>query len=91
MLWNEVRPPENTARVRVYDLRHRYATTIMMKWLENGEDLYTCLPYLSAYMGHANFSDTAYYIHLLPEKLVRSESIDWERFSHLVPEVQENE
>lgn len=91
MLWNEVRPPKNTARVRVYDLRHRYATTIMMKWLENGDDLYTCLPYLSAYMGHANFSDTAYYIHLLPEKLVRSKSIDWERFSHLVPEVQENE
>lgn len=91
MLWNKVRMPENAARVRVYDLRHRYATTVMMKWLENDEDLYTCLPYLSAYMGHAEFSDTAYYIHLLPEKLVRSKSIDWGRFSLLVPEVQENE
>ena len=30
-LWEEVKDPSNTARVRVYDLRHRFATTLMMK------------------------------------------------------------
>lgn len=86
-LWNSIKPLENTHKVRVYDLRHRYATAIMMKWFEEGNDLYAMLPYLSAYMGHAKFSDTAYYIHLLPEKLVHTASIDWPHFSSLIPEV----
>ena len=75
----------------VYDLRHRYATTMLVKWLNEGADLNAKLPYLSAYMGHTNFSDTAYYIHLLPENLVRSAAIDWSRFSDLIPEVAEDE
>lgn len=90
-LWNEVKAPSNTSRVRVYDLRHRWATTVMMKFLDAGEDLYAVLPYLSAYMGHACFEDTAYYIHLLPERLVKSSSIDWARFVSLIPEVSEDE
>lgn len=75
----------------VYSLRHRYATTMLMKWLDEGAELGSKLPYLSAYMGHAHFSDTAYYIHLLPEKLVRSAAIDWSRFSDLIPEVAKDE
>ena len=48
-------------------------------------------PFLSTYMGHTHFSDTAYYIHLLPENLIRSAAIDWEHFSDLIPEVNEDE
>jgi integrase len=59
----------------------------MMKWLDENADLHAMLPYLSTYMGHTNFSDTAYYIHLLPENLVRSAAVDWDRFSGLIPEV----
>jgi len=73
---------------RVYDLRHNYATRTMMKWLDDGRDLYTMLPYLSTYMGHYDFSQTAYYIHLLPERLTQSKAIDWNRFSELIPEVK---
>ena len=51
------------------------------------EDLYVLLPYLSAYMGHAHLEDTAYYIHLLPEKLRKSSTIDWTVFERLLPEV----
>lgn len=43
------------------------------------------------YMGHTNFSDTAYYIHLLPENLIRSSAIDWAHFSDLIPEVDGDE
>ena len=74
---------------RVSDLRHNYATRRFMKWLEEGRNLYAMLPYLSTYIGHYDFSQTSYYIHLLPERLVHSEAIDWNRFSNLIPEVQE--
>ncbi|MDP8219314.1 MAG: tyrosine-type recombinase/integrase [Candidatus Theseobacter exili] len=90
-LWNQTCGNSNTARVRVYDLRHRYATAIMMKWLDEKVDLYVMLPYLSTYMGHTNLSDTAYYIHLLPEKLLKTSAIDWQKFQKLIPEVCDDE
>lgn len=90
-LWNQVYGNGNTARVRVYDLRHRYATAIMMKWLDEKADLYVMLPYLSTYMGHTNLSDTSYYIHLLPEKLLKTSAIDWKKFQKLIPEVTADE
>jgi len=58
-----------------------------MKWVEEDRDLYAWLPYLSTYMGHSEFSNTAYYIHLLPERLMKTSAIDWARFSDLIPEV----
>jgi integrase len=91
MIWRKARGTGCEANAVVYDVRHRYATTMMMKWLNEGADLYAKLPYLSSYMGHSHFSDTAYYIHLLPENLVRSAAIDWDRFSDLIPEVAEDE
>jgi integrase len=75
----------------VYSLRHRYATTMLMRWLDEGADIAAKLPYLSSCMGHTNFSDTAYYIHLLPENLIRSAAIDWGHFLDLIPEVAEDE
>lgn len=72
---------------RVYDFRHNYATRIMMRWMEEGENVMSLLPFLSAYMGHASFSSTAYYIHLLPERLIHNKSFDWSRFEKLIPEV----
>jgi len=56
----------------------------MMKWVNEGVDLCKMIPYLSTYMGHANFSATACYIHLLADNLVRSSAIDWQRFIDLV-------
>ena len=90
-IWRKVRPDNSKANAVVYDLRHRHATTVLMKWLDEGADLGAKLPYLSAYMGHTRFSDTAYYIHLLPENLIRSAAIDWGHFSDLIPEVAGDE
>jgi len=73
---------------RVYDFRHNYGTRILQKWMDEGKDLYACLPYLSAYMGHSDFSETAVYIHLLPERLTQTSAIDWKRFDLLIPEVR---
>lgn len=88
-LWEEVKAPSNTARVRVYDLRHRFATTLMMKFIDEGEDLNNILPYMSSYMGHSSFEETAYYIHLLPDRLKNSKAIDWEKMESIIPEVSQ--
>lgn len=74
-------------RVRPYDLRHNFATRTLMRWVDEGKDVNVSLPYLSAYMGHGDFSETLYYIHLVPELLVKSPGIDWARFSCIYPEV----
>ncbi len=73
--------------VRVYDLRHRFASACLNRWLDEGRDLMAMLPYLRAYMGHGNLSETAYYIHILPENLIKSPSIDWSLFNAMFPEV----
>lgn len=80
--------PEMLPHVRVYDLRHRFASAALMRWLDSGENLKNKLPYLRAYMGHKELSATAYYIHLLPENLVRSAGIDWAFLENLIPEVE---
>ena len=71
----------------LYFFRHRYASTVLQKWLSEGRDLYAMLPYLSAYMGHEDFSYTAYYIHLLPENLLNSAGVDWSVIDAVNPEV----
>ena len=66
-----------------YCLRHRYATETLMRWLEEGRDIDAWIPYLSAYMGHASFSATYYYTHLLPERIGR---MDYMRTNNIIPE-----
>lgn len=76
-------------KVRVYDLRHRFASARLNRWLDNGENLMAMLPFLRAYMGHKNLSETAYYVHILPENIIKSSAIDWEKFNTMFPEVTE--
>ncbi len=71
-----------------YDLRHAYASRVLMGWIEQGKDLDACLPYLSTYMGHERFQDTYYYVHMLPQRLSRMEFMG---VSGIVPEVEDAE
>lgn len=48
-------------KVRVYDLRHRFASDCLNRWLDQGENLMAMLPFLRSYMGHRYLSETAYY------------------------------
>ena len=74
-------------RIRVYDLRHRFASACLNRWLDEGRDLMAMLPYLREYMGHGSLNETAYYIHILPENLTKSPAIDWDVFNNMFPEV----
>ena len=88
--WKNANPDiseENLPSVRVYDLRHRFATATVQRWLDDGSDLNAKLPFLRAYMGHDSFAQTAYYIHLLPANLTQSTAVDWAVFDTLIPEV----
>jgi integrase len=80
-------PGKYPQKVRVYDLRHRFASACLNRWLDNGENLMAMLPFLREYMGHSTLSATAYYVHILPENIVKSSAIDWERFDSMFPEV----
>ena len=76
-------------KVRVYDLRHRFASARLNLWLDSGENLMAMLPFLRSYMGHNDLSETAYYIHILPENIIKSAGIDWDKFNAMFPEVIE--
>lgn len=80
-------PPDDLPPVRIYDLRHRFASAVLNRWIDEKRNLYAMLPYLRAYMGHAALSATAYYIHLLPENLSKSDGINWTVLESVIPEV----
>lgn len=69
-----------------YDLRHAYASRVLMGWIEQGRDLDALVPYLSTYMGHERFQDTYYYVHMLPNRLSKMGFMD---VSGIVPEVDD--
>jgi integrase len=48
--------------VRAHDLRHRFAVTRLSLWHKERADVQALLPVLATYLGHANYSDTAYYL-----------------------------
>lgn len=39
----------------------------MNRWLRDGKDVNTMLPYLMKYMGHSDIESTLYYFHLVPD------------------------
>lgn len=76
---------------RLYDLRHTFATHRLYQWMNDGKDINAMLPYLSAYMGHEQLSDTYYYIHLVPEIFEQMSGFNCSSLESLIPEVESNE
>jgi integrase len=48
--------------LRPHDLRHRFAVTRLALWHRDNADVQALLPLLATYLGHARYSDTAYYV-----------------------------
>jgi len=84
---NQNVPRDELPGVRVYDLRHRFATSAIIRWINSGAELGAKLTYLRAFMGHESINETLYYVHFLPEHLVKSSGVNWSAFSEIVPEV----
>lgn len=76
---------------RPYDLRHCFATRTMMRWIDKKQDVMELLPYLSTYMGHKKYTHTLYYVHLLPERLLKSAGIDWKSLERVYEKETDND
>lgn len=87
--WNFTKAWNNTGLMtrlnnpRPYDLRHNFATRTLMRWVDQGHDVMTLMPYLSTYMGHVNLEETLYYVHLLPERIKYSPGINWDMLNDI--------
>ncbi len=80
-------PNRNGIKPRSYDFRHTFVTKRFYLWMKEEKDLNAMLPYLSAYLGHEQFSQTAYYLHLVPGLFSQINPLDINEFSSLLPEV----
>jgi integrase len=58
-----------TRPFRPHDLRHRFAVKRLAEWYRQKIEVQSMLPLLATYLGHARYSDTAYYITATPELL----------------------
>jgi integrase/recombinase XerD len=54
---------------RLHDLRHTFAVRVLTDWYRSGDDPARCLPLLSTYLGHANVSNTYWYLSATPDLL----------------------
>ena len=54
---------------RIYDLRHRFAITTLVRWHRSGADVTQRLPELSTYLGHTCVANTYWYLTATPELL----------------------
>ncbi len=59
--------PHTATGPRIHDWRHTAAVENLRRWSEEGKDLSTLLPYLSAFLGHTDFRATQYYLRLTAE------------------------
>ena len=73
---------------RVHDFRHTFAVKRLNLWVQEGKDLHAYLPYLSMYLGHAHFTETDYYLKLVPEFFPLFIEKTREKCTHLIPEVK---
>ena len=71
---------------RLHDLRHSYAVHCFKRWVLSGGELTNLMPYLAAYMGHADFRGTQYYLRLTadlyPDIIQKTEA----ELGYLIPE-----
>lgn len=62
-------PPGEPRPPRLHDLRHTAAAHRVLAWYRSGKDVQQLLPYLAAYLGHADIRSTQRYLQMTPELL----------------------
>lgn len=71
---------------RIHSLRHGFAVQNLRRWAVAGADLAAMLPYLSAYMGHADLRGTQYYLQLIAEAHPEVAAMTQAMFGYLIPD-----
>ena len=87
-IWDQAGLPRTLEgkRPRPYDFRHHFAYANIERWMVEGVDVNTMLPYLARYMGHASLDSTYYYVHTSPDFMNGYADITQEA-QRLLPEV----
>jgi len=49
---------------RLHDIRHTFAVRVLNRWVREGKNLTTALPYLAIYMGHEGLKASQHYLRL---------------------------
>ena len=69
----------------IHSLRHGFAVANLRRWAADGADLVVMLPYLSAYMGHADLRGTQYYLQLTADAHPEVAAMASARSGYLIP------
>jgi len=64
-----LKPATGRAGARPYEFRHAFAVHRLTAWANEGVDIHTKLPLLSAYLGHLNIIGTEIYLKATPHLL----------------------
>jgi len=78
--------PHFPAGPHIHSLRHGFAVQNLRRWAADGADLRVMLPYLSAYMGHADLRGTQYYLQLTADAHPEVAAMAQARFGYVIPE-----
>ena len=70
----------------IHSLRHGFAVQNLRRWAADGADLKVMLPYLSAYMGHADLRGTQYYLQLTADAHPEVAAMAQATFGYVIPE-----
>jgi len=70
----------------IHSLRHGFAVQNLRRWAADGSDLAVMLPYLSAYMGHADLRGTQYYLQLTADAYPEVAAMIQARFGYVIPD-----
>ncbi len=76
---------------RLHDLRHTYAVRVMNKWVRDGHNLTTSLPYLAIYMGHSGLKASQHYLRLIVQMYPHLLGMVDDCYGWVIPEVQHEE
>ena len=70
----------------IHSLRHGFTVQNLRRWAAEGSDLAVMLPFLSAYMGHADLRGTQYYLRLTADAYPEVAALAQAAFGYVIPD-----
>ena len=76
---------------RIHDFRHTFCVNLLRRWIEEGKDLMSYMPYMKTILGHESFDETAYYLKLTSDLFPHLKDMLKNSFPDIIEEVVANE
>jgi integrase len=74
---------------RLHDFRHTFSVHCLQKWIKEGNELTSALPYLSAYLGHDGFDYTQSYLRMTAEVYPDISNLIQKQYGYMIPKFEE--